>query len=234
MIDERFSALLDGELAHAEAAELLQRMTHEPALRAAWTRQHRAHALLRGQACAGLGESLAQRIRKQIQQESLIERSSNVVDMTERLLRADSQNADGAAEQATPVTAAAVSMQLVRSSTAAKQAVAPVPARRRTMAASLALAASLVVAAVLVPQMDVIQAPGNIQSASQVASLGWTGVDPATAQKLDDFLLDHHSVAESTLVSLPTAAHLASTGIGPGVALGDVSGQLIDAAYQQR
>ncbi|MGH8529081.1 MAG: sigma-E factor negative regulatory protein [Nevskiales bacterium] len=70
MLDEQLSALLDGELGPDEAARVLERIKREPALRAAWSRQHLLRAALRSQLTGEADLAFADRLMDRIQSET--------------------------------------------------------------------------------------------------------------------------------------------------------------------
>lgn len=206
MFDESLSALIDGELDPAEAQHLLDQIKRDPALREAWTRQHLLRAALRRQLPASGAHDIAARVAERLHAEVV---TSKVVDLTARLRCAP----DFGTATAAPVR-----------EKAEPAAPVPVPASgrmRRRVAMGFGLAASLTIAALLVPRMA--ESPSGAPAPSQIAgnqSQGWSDVNPETAQELNDYLLDHHSAAESNLASVPAYARLVTSG-------------LQDAAYQR-
>ncbi len=92
MLDEQFSALLDGELSPEETARLLERVKREPLLRATWSRQHLLRAALRSRLAQGeVDPAFAERVMARIQAETL---PTKVVDLTARLKSAATPQAE--------------------------------------------------------------------------------------------------------------------------------------------
>lgn len=82
MLDEQFSALLDGELGPEERARMLERIKRDPNLKAVWSRQHLLRAALRNQLTAAADAGFADRLMARLQSEIA---PSKVVDLMSRL-----------------------------------------------------------------------------------------------------------------------------------------------------
>lgn len=197
MFDESLSALLDGELDSAETQHLLDRMKRDPALREAWTRQHLLRAALRRQLPKARAGDIAAQVAARLQSEMT---SSKVVDLTARLRCA-------AELPASP-------QQVVVEPVAELAGVAAVRRRPRPWALGLGLAASLAAVSVIALQSARFWAPeaAPVQVAGD-RPLSWSGVSSETAQELNDYLLDHHRAADSTIGSMPAHARLATAGL---------------------
>ena len=69
-MNDRLSALVDGELDHMELAPVVERLLEDSDMRARWARYHLLRAYLRGFRPCSLGDDLSARIRAALANES--------------------------------------------------------------------------------------------------------------------------------------------------------------------
>jgi sigma-E factor negative regulatory protein RseA len=71
-MNEKISALMDGELSDFEARRLLQEISRDPQQRATWERYHLVRASLRNELPAPLASGMAGRVEKRLAEESVL------------------------------------------------------------------------------------------------------------------------------------------------------------------